>query len=68
MLLQEGIMSFLLFFFLLLLFRATPVEYGGSKARGRIVAAAASLCHSHSNARYEPHLPPTPQLTATPDP
>ena len=26
-----------------------PVAYGGSQARGRIGAAAASLCHSHSN-------------------
>ena len=28
---------------------------------------ARGLHHSHSNARSEPHLPPTPQLTATPD-
>ena len=33
-------------------------------ARGQIGAAAAS----HSNTRSEPHLPPTPQLTAMPDP
>ena len=31
-------------------------------------AVAASLCHSHSNTRSEPHLRPTPRLTATPDP
>ena len=29
---------------------------------------AASLHHSHSNVGSEPHLQPTPQLTATPDP
>ena len=31
-------------------------------------ATAASLHHSHSNARSEPRLRPTPQLMATPDP
>ena len=39
------------FFFSFLLFRATPVAYGGSQARGRIRATAADLRHSHSNAR-----------------
>ena len=38
------------------------MAYGSSQGRGRIGAAAAGLCHSHSNARYEPHLRPTPQL------
>ena len=33
----------------LFVFRATPVAYGSSQARGRIGAAAASLCHSHSS-------------------
>ena len=33
--------------------------------RNRIRAVAASLYHSHHNARSEPHLQPTPQLTAT---
>ena len=55
-------------FIYLLLFRATPMAYGGSKARGHIGATAAGLCHSHSNAGSEPHLQPTPQLTATLDP
>ena len=32
-----------------LFFRATPVAYGGTQARGRIGAAASSLHHSHSN-------------------
>ena len=44
------------------------MAYGGSQARGRIGARAASLHHSHSNARSEPRLWPTPQLTETPDP
>ena len=42
--------------------------YGGSPARGLTGAPAASLHHSHSNARSELHLWPTPQFTATPDP
>ena len=52
------------FFFL---FRATPTAHGNFQARGRIGPAAASLYHSHSNARSEPHLRPTLQLTETPD-
>ena len=55
-------------FCLVLLFRATPSAYGGSQARGRIRAAAASLHHSHSNARSHLCLGPTPQLMLTPDP
>ena len=51
-----------LFIYLSLLFRATPVAYGGSRARGPIGATAASLHHNHSNTRSEPHLRPTPQL------
>ena len=47
--------------------RAAPSAYGGSQARGRIGAVAAGLRQSHSNAGSEPHLQPTPQLTATPD-
>ena len=46
---------------------AAPAAYGGSQARGRIGAVAASLRKSHSNAGSEPRLRPTPQLTATPD-
>ena len=37
-------------------FRAVPVAYGGSQARGQIRAVAAGLHHSHSNVRSEPHL------------
>ena len=50
------------------IFRVTPVAYGSSQARGRMGATAAGLHHSHSNARSEPPLRPTPQLMATPDP
>ena len=44
------------------------MAYGGSQAMGLIGVVAAGLRHSYSNARSEPHLRPTPQLTATPDP
>ena len=56
-----------LYLFIFLIFRATPAAYGGSQARDQIGAAAASLHHSHSHTISEPHLQPTPQLTATPD-
>jgi len=56
-------MSF--FFFL---FRAAPVTYGSSQARGQIRVAAIDLHHSHSNAGSELCLQPAPQLMATPDP
>ena len=46
------------------LFRAEPVAPGSSQARGQIGAAAASLHHSHSSARSELCLQPTPQLTS----
>ena len=46
---------------------AAPTAYGGSQARGRIGAVATGLRQSHSNAGPQPHLQPTPQLTATPD-
>ena len=48
--------------------RASPTAHGSSPARGRISAVAAGLRHSHSNARSELHLQPTPQLVATLDP
>ena len=56
----------ILFFFGL--FRTTLVAYGGSQARVWIGAAASSLRQSHSNMGSKPHLWPTPQLMATPDP
>ena len=58
-----------LFIFVFLPFSwATLVAYGGSQARGRIGAIAAGLHRSHSNLGYEPHLQPTPQFVAMPDP
>ena len=47
---------------------AAPAAYGDSQARGPIGAAATGLRQRHSNAGSKPRLPPTPQLTATPDP
>ena len=61
---MDQVYPFFFFFFL----RALPAAYGRSQASGPIGAAAAGLHHSHSNARSEPSLPPTPQLKATPDP
>ena len=56
------------FFFLPLFFFRMPVAYGSSQAKGPIGAEAASLHHSHSNARLEPRLPPTWELTVLLDP
>ena len=50
------------FFFFL---RAAPATYGSSQARNVL---AAGLHHSHSNARTEQSLQPTPELTVMPDP
>ena len=44
------------FFFCFLLFRAAPVAFGVSQARGQIGAVTAGLYHSHSNTRSELHL------------
>ena len=52
------------FFFFFGFFRVELVAYGSSQARGQIRAAAASLCHSHSNSRSQPHLQSTPKLMA----
>ena len=57
-----------LFIYLFSLWGATPAAYGSSQGRGRMGAAAASLHHSHSNARTKLHLQPTPQLTVRLDP
>ena len=60
------------FFFFFLPFRATPVAYGSSQARGEIGAAVVGLhhshSHSHSHTEYELHRQTIPQLTAMPDP
>ena len=44
------------------------MTYGGSQARGQTRGIASSLRHCHSNARFESHLQPTPQLMAMSDP
>ena len=59
--------SFGTFFFLSFLSFPQHIE-GDSQARGLIGAVATGLRHSHNNEGSEPHLQPTPQLTATPDP
>ena len=68
LLLELGCLSFLclsLSFGLFVCFRAAPVAYASSQARGQMRAAAASLDHnSHSNLGSEPPLEPTSQLTA----
>ena len=46
------------------LFKAAPTAYGGFQARGQIGAVATNLHKNHSNARSEPRLRATPQLTA----
>ena len=51
-----------------LLFRAAPTAYGGSQVKGPIGGIAAALYYGHSNTGSEPHLRPTPQLMAMPDP
>ena len=53
-----------------LVFRATGAAYGSSQsqARGQIRAIAAGLRNNHRNVGSEPHLQPTPQLMAAPDP
>ena len=65
--------SFFVFGLFFAFSRAAPAGYGGSQVRGPIGAFAAGLLlwlllQSHSNARSEPCLPPTPQLTAMLDP
>ena len=49
-------------------FRAIPVAYGNTQARGQITAAAASLHPRRSNPGAELYLRSMPQLAAMPDP
>ena len=58
----------LFFLFFSFFFRAVPLAYGNSQARGRIRATAAGLHHSQSNTGSKLHLGPILQLMATPDP
>ena len=60
--LKKKMMYFLIFYFIFCLFKVASVAYGSSQARGWFGAAAASLCHSHSNTRSEPRLWPTQQV------
>ena len=60
--------TYFIYLFIYLLFRATLVAYGVSQARGQIGATDASLRHSHSKAGSKGALEPTPQRRATPDP
>ena len=62
------ITGFVTFFFFFYLFRAIPTAWGSSQSRGHSGAAAASLCHSHSNMGSEPCWRPTSQLMAMQDP
>ena len=64
--LSKAVLFFVLFLFYF--FRTAPTAHGGPQARGQIGAVATGLRHSHSNTGSEPHLGPTPQLTAMPDP
>ena len=56
------------FFFFFSFFRVASATYWSSLARGWIGVTAPGLSHSHSNTGSEPHLQPTPPLTAMPDP
>ena len=49
-------LDFFSFFPLFGFFRATPMAYGSSQARGRMGAAVASLHHSHCNVGSELRL------------
>ena len=55
---EDGYQGFFVIclFICLFAFRAAPMTYGGSQARGRIEVVAADLCHSHSNTGSIPHL------------
>ena len=61
-------MYLFIYLFIYFPFRATPAAHGCTRARSRVRAAAAGLHHSHGNAGSEPHLRPTMQLVAKPDP
>ena len=61
--------SFRFFVFVFLFhFRAAPMAYGSSQAKGQIRARAAGLHYSHSNAGSQPCLRFTLKLIAALDP
>ena len=49
-------LTFIYMFVIYCLFKASPVAYGSSQARGRIRDVAAGLHHSHSNVGSKLHL------------
>ena len=61
-------MKAFIFIFFVFFWGVTPAAHGHSQGRGRIGPTAMGLHHSRSNSGSEPHLRPTPQLTAMPDP
>ena len=62
------VVYYLILFCFVLFFKAAPAVYEGSQARGPIQATTSSLRYSHSNARSELHLRPTPEFIAMLDP
>ena len=66
---SQSVPFFFFFGFWLFAFsRASPMQYRGSQTRGLIGSIITGLCQRHRNTWSKPHLQPTPQLTATPDP
>ena len=65
---KKGNVFWFFFFGLFAISWAAPTACGDSQAGGRIRAVATSRRQSHSNARSEPRLQPTPQLIAMLDP
>ena len=59
---------FLLLFFVFVFLGPHPWHMEVPRLGGLIGAVAAGHSHNHSSAGSEPHLWPTPQFTATPDP
>ena len=55
---DKGVLFFFCLFVCFCLFRATPMAYGSSQARGQMEAAAADLHHSHSSTGFRPRLWP----------
>ena len=53
---SDGYLKLTGIFFFFFLFKAAPVAYGSSQARGPIKTAAAGLHCSHSSSRFEPYL------------
>ena len=65
---QQQCFVLVLVLVLVLVFRATPVAYVSSQARGQIGATASGLGHNNSIVEPELCLWHIPQLTEMPDP